>query len=233
MDDARRVSRRKLLRGLTGAVALAPFAGLLPALGQIPVAVIKPKQPFSADDDHLLDDMQRLNCCYFWEQASPETGLVKDRCNARKAASDNSIVASIAATGFGLTALCIADLRGFLSHSQARARVLTTLKFLSEKLVHHRGFFYHFATASFITLPISTPVSACGTQKSRRWILRFCFAAFSPAAPIFATPISLCWRTQFRTVSSGHGCLKTHCCCPTGGCRRSAFFPIAGTITTR
>jgi len=130
---------------LTGAVALAPFAGLLPALGQIPVAVIKPKQPFSADDDHLLDDMQRLNCCYFWEQASPETGLVKDRCNARKAAADNSIVASIAATGFGLTALCIADLRGFLSHSQARARVLTTLKFLSEKLVHHRGFFYHFA----------------------------------------------------------------------------------------
>ncbi len=145
MDEGRRLSRRKLLQRMAGAAALAPFAGMLPALGQIPVAALKPKQPFSREDDQLLDDMQRLNCCYFWEQASPETGLVKDRCNARKPASDNSVVASIAATGFGLTALCIADLRGFISHSQARARVITTLKFLSEKLVHHRGFFYHFA----------------------------------------------------------------------------------------
>ncbi len=145
MDDGRILSRRKLLRRMAGAAALAPFAGMLPASGQIPAAAIKPKQPFSREDDQLLDDMQRLNCCYFWEQASPETGLVKDRCNARKPSSDNSIVASIAATGFGLTALCIADLRGFISHSQARARVLATLKFLSEKLAHHRGFFYHFA----------------------------------------------------------------------------------------
>ena len=145
MDDGRILSRRKLLRRMAGAAALAPFAGMLSASGQIPAAAIKPKQPFSREDDQLLDDMQRLNCCYFWEQASPETGLVKDRCNARKPSSDNSIVASIAATGFGLTALCIADLRGFISHSQARARVLATLKFLSEKLAHHRGFFYHFA----------------------------------------------------------------------------------------
>src|SRR5216683_1183598 len=121
MDDGRRLSRRKLLRRMAGAAALTPFAGMLPALGQIPTAALKAKQSFSREDDQLLDDMQRLNCCYFWEQASPETGLVKDRCNARKAATDNSTVASIAATGFGLTALCIADLRGFISHSQARA----------------------------------------------------------------------------------------------------------------
>src|SRR6266704_5982636 len=126
MDDGRILSRRKLLRRMAGAAALAPFAGMLSASGQIPVAVIKPKQPFSREDDQLLDDMQRLNCCFFWEQASPETGLVKDRCNARRATTDNSTVASIAATGFGLTALCIGDRRGFLPHSAARERVLTT-----------------------------------------------------------------------------------------------------------
>ena len=71
--------------------------------------------------------------------------MVKDRCNARKAASDSTIVASIAATGFGLTALCIGDMRGYISRSDAKARVLTTLRFLRDKLPHHRGFFYHFA----------------------------------------------------------------------------------------
>lgn len=70
---------------------------------------------------------------------------MKDRCNARKAASDNTIVASIAATGFGLTALCIGDMRGYISRAEARERVLTTLRFLHDRLPNHRGFFYHFA----------------------------------------------------------------------------------------
>src|SRR5258708_39048826 len=115
-------------------------------MGQSPRPAAKPAAPpFSPEDDQLRDDVEGLSPCFFWEQASPETGLVKDRCNARKAASDKSIAASIAATGFGLTALCIADLRGFLSHSEARGRVLTTLRFLSDKVAHHRGFLYHFA----------------------------------------------------------------------------------------
>src|SRR5437879_1423206 len=131
---------------MAGAAALAPFSGMIAALGQSKSPALKPApvQPFSPEDDRLLDEMERLSCCYFWEQASPETGLVKDRCNARKAASDNSTVASIAATGFGLTALCIGDLRGYISRADARNRVITTLKFLSEKLAHHRGFFYQF-----------------------------------------------------------------------------------------
>ena len=40
------------------------------------------------------------------------------------------IVASIASTGFGLTAICIAEKRGFVSHQDARLRVLATLTFL-------------------------------------------------------------------------------------------------------
>ncbi len=139
------LSRRKLLKGIAGTAALAPFARVASALVPTPAPVPARAQPFSPEDDQLLDDIERLSCCYFWEQASPETGLVKDRCNARRATTDNSTVASIAATGFGLTALCIGDLRGFISHADARKRVLTTLNFLRDRLAHHRGFFYHFA----------------------------------------------------------------------------------------
>jgi hypothetical protein len=165
----REFSRRKVLQGLARAAIAAPFAPVLSAFPQTspantvqnaapklspnpaknapagdPVAKT-PAQPFSLEDDQLLDDLERAQCCYFWEQANSYTGLVKDRCNARKAATDNSTVASIAATGFGLTALCIADRRGFLTRSEARQRVIATLEFLSHKLPQHRGFFYHWA----------------------------------------------------------------------------------------
>ena len=131
------------MKGL-GCAALTSLPGLA-AWGESAGKATNPAPTFSPEDDQLLDELERLSCCFFREQASPQTGLVKDRCNARKASTDNSLVASIAATGFGLTALCIGDLRGFISHSDARNRVITTLRFLSEKLAHHRGFFYHFA----------------------------------------------------------------------------------------
>jgi hypothetical protein len=135
-------SRRKLLQTVAGAIAATPFRGLLATVNG-PRATTAP--PFSAQDEELLDDMQRANCCFFWEQANPDTGLVKDRANTRKLSSDASSVASIAATGFALTALCIGEQRGYLSRSDARLRVIRTLDFLSHKLTHHRGFFYHWA----------------------------------------------------------------------------------------
>lgn len=150
MRRGSRFSRRQLLKSLGSAAVLAPFSRSVSVFGQSPVRPSPPRtaapaSPFSAEDEQLLDDLERLSCCYFFEQASSETGLVKDRCNARKASSDNTIVASIAATGFGLTALCIGDMRGYISRSDAKARVLTTLRFLHDKLPNHRGFFYHFA----------------------------------------------------------------------------------------
>jgi hypothetical protein len=135
-----RLTRRKLLTSLAGAAVTVPLAHVVSAVAQS-----TPKRPpvFSPEDDQLLDDIERASCCFFWEQANPQTGLVKDRCNARKAATDSSIVASIAATGFGLTALCIGDRRGFITRSEARQRVINTLQFLAKKVPNHRGFFYH------------------------------------------------------------------------------------------
>jgi hypothetical protein len=109
-----------------------------------PSAVPHPTaSPFSKNDEELLDQIEEASCRYFWTQAHPETGMVVDRCDAWNPVTND--LGSIAATGFGLTALCIGDTRGYVSHAAAEARALNTLRFLWKKLPNHRGFFYHFA----------------------------------------------------------------------------------------
>ena len=127
----------------------------------------------SPDDDQFLDQLEKANFGYFWEQASPQTGLVKDRCNV--SAKDTSGVASIAATGFGLTALCIGQKRGFVSLPEARDRALATLRFLWKKMPTHRGFFYHFAdlnTGERVwdseVSSVDTAILLCGILTCRR-----------------------------------------------------------------
>jgi hypothetical protein len=95
------------------------------------------------EDHQFLEELEESTFLFFREQANPETGLVRDRYNVRE--PDNRLTASIAATGFGLTALCIGHQRGFMPLAEARRRVLTTLNFLWRRLPVHRGFFYHFA----------------------------------------------------------------------------------------
>jgi hypothetical protein len=99
--------------------------------------------PFSKDDDALLEEIEQASFKFFWGQAHPDTGIVLDRCNARNPVTND--LGSIAATGFGLTALCIGDKRGYVPTAEAQARVLNTLRFLWKKLPNHRGFYFHFA----------------------------------------------------------------------------------------
>ncbi len=106
-----------------------------------PTAGANPSSP-SLTDDQFLDQIERASFLYFWEQASPTTGQVKDRALA--AGNDTRTVASIAATGFGLTALCIADQRGYMENAAIIARVQATLKFVLNQMPHKNGFFYHF-----------------------------------------------------------------------------------------
>ena len=97
------------------------------------------------EDDAFLEELESRTFQYFWEQADADTGIVRDRCNIVK--PDNNPLGSIAALGFGLTALCTCrEKRKFISHLEAaRGRVLNTLRFLWKKLPNHRGFFYHWA----------------------------------------------------------------------------------------
>jgi hypothetical protein len=157
------VSRRELLKFLASGGAglgIASFVpswassgalwargGLLDSKQSAPAGAqpspTETRYTLSASDDAFLEELERANFLYFWEQANPGTGLVKDRCNVR--APDNRVLGSIAATGFGLTALCIGEKREYISTAQARDRVLNTLRFLWTKLHNQRGFFYHWA----------------------------------------------------------------------------------------
>ena len=113
-------------------------------------------QALSPEDDGFLEQLEHANFLFFWEQSNPTTGLTKDRCNVR--AKDSGIAASIASTGFGLTAICIGAKRGFVSYAEARSRVTQALSFLWHKLPTHRGFFYHFAN---INTGERIPLSSC------------------------------------------------------------------------
>jgi hypothetical protein len=110
----------------------------------VPKEVEPDRSALSAEDDAFLDELERATFLYFWEQSDPATGLVKDRCNVR-AERDGGTVASIAATGFGLTALCIGSERRYVSPVEARDRVVAALRFLYTRMPTHRGFFYHWA----------------------------------------------------------------------------------------
>lgn len=148
-SDCKRWSRREALRTVietTAALALIPETGYAAAaLQKKPVQRSEAGtiEGLSTEDDQFLEEVEKASFLYFTEQADSVTGLVKDRCTVR--AKDTSVVASIAATGFGLTALCIGHARGYLTLNEARARVLTTLRFVFEKMPNHRGFYYHFA----------------------------------------------------------------------------------------
>jgi hypothetical protein len=149
-ERQRQSSRRQLLRQIAGVSLGLPLAQCEALLAQEHTATLhkKPAPPpiltaLSREDDQFLDELERAQFLFFWEQANPLTGLIKDRCNVR--AADTGVVASIASTGFGLTAICIAEKRGFISYQEARLRVIATLVFLWKKLPTHRGFFYHFA----------------------------------------------------------------------------------------
>ena len=146
-------TRREWLRRMAGAAALAPVArwsGFSPlqisgSRGAHPAAPAAPKT-LSEQDEAFLQEIEAANFHYFWEQANPETGIVRDRCNVRTLEKND--LGSIAATGFGLTAICIGEKRGFISHAEARDRVLNTLRFHWKKLPNHRGFFYHWANVN-------------------------------------------------------------------------------------
>src|SRR6266436_4560318 len=98
-----------------------------------------------ANDDEFLDYVQQTSFDYFWYLANPANGLVPDRSAAGS-------VASIAAVGFGLTAIGIGIDHGWILRTQGVARVLTTLNtFLqgsqgtnTSGTIGYKGWFYHF-----------------------------------------------------------------------------------------
>ena len=97
---------------------------------------------FLPHEESFLEEVERASFAYLWEEANPFTGLVKDRSQAN--GPDSRATASIAATGLALTALCVADRRGWQDGKKIRERVRNTLRFAATRLSHVSGFFFHF-----------------------------------------------------------------------------------------
>ena len=206
---SRRLSRRELLRQVARAGVTIPLSRVefLARLSETDSSRTDPSAPFqdrqvlSPHDDSFLEDLERAGFLYFWEQANPDTGMVKDRWNVRS--TDNRVLGSIAATGFGLTALCIGEKRGYISYAQARERALATLRFLWKKLAAISEDFS-------ITGQTSTPAKGCGNRKCLRSTPPFSFAAFSLAANISCIrEIERSGARQSSTASTGNGFPKT------------------------
>ncbi len=130
----------------------------------------------SASDEVFLDDMQRRAVRYFVEQAGERNGQVLDRAVAANTDGkrDPRRNASIAATGFGLAGLAIADQRKYVSHAAAVEQVLRTLRFHANELPNQHGFFSHFNDVETgVALPgsevssIDTCLLLCGVLTAR------------------------------------------------------------------
>jgi hypothetical protein len=209
-------SRRRILRQMLGTGLSLPFAGTLPHLLEAQ-SVTQPDKTrpndapgapvLAADDDQFLNEVEQANFLFFWEQGNPKTGMVKDRCNVHTN-DGQQVASSIAATGFGLTALCIGDKRGFIRTGEALERVFTTLRFLWKKLPNHRGFFYHFANSetgermwdSEIS-SIDTAILLCGVLTCRE---HFRHPAVAQLANLIFNRVDWTWLSEDTSLLN-HG----------------------------
>jgi|HubBroStandDraft_3_1064219.scaffolds.fasta_scaffold60590_1 hypothetical protein len=114
-------------------------------------AAPEPTRPnISQQDRVMLEDLERRSVQYFWIESDPSTGLVLDRASADggRAKGPSRDVASLAATGFGLTAICIGAEHGWIPRDKAQTRVRTTLEFFASKAYQEHGWFFHWMDVS-------------------------------------------------------------------------------------
>ncbi len=100
-------------------------------------------KPTKISDEQLLNIIQEHAFRFFWYKAntdpeSPGYGLIRDRY------PDSPYVCNIASVGFGLTGLCIAVERGWITKEEAYNRALGTIRTLKTNAESNHGFFYRF-----------------------------------------------------------------------------------------
>src|SRR5688572_22618033 len=89
-----------LLLAFASVFTAAPVSPARPVIQRV-----ESSQHLAREDETFLEDLERRSFRYFWDEADPHTGLVPDRARMDGSPLDDNHrgVASIAATGFGLT----------------------------------------------------------------------------------------------------------------------------------
>ncbi|HKG15308.1 MAG TPA: glucoamylase family protein [Pyrinomonadaceae bacterium] len=165
------------------------------------------------EDEALIEDLSRRAFQYFVDHADARTGLVLDRARATgdapPAGHPSHRIASSAATGFGLTALCVGVERGWMARGEARRRVLTALRFFAERAPQEHGWFLHWMDSetgerrwNSETSSIDTALLLAGVLTVRQF--------FRGDAEVKRLSTLIYERVDFRWMLAGHATLLSH-----------------------
>lgn len=188
---ALRLSRRAFLASVAAAPALSAA-------------------PRSAQDEAFLEDLSHRAFQFFWEHSHPATGLTLDR-----ARNDGSLeprqptMASIAATGFGLSALAIGAERKWVTRADAAERVRLTLRTFESKLENHHGWYFHFLDSASGARFRDTELSSIDTTLLLAGVLTV-RSYFHADAEISKLATELYRRVDFPWMLNGHPHLLSH-----------------------
>jgi hypothetical protein len=171
-------------------------------------------EPFAMPaDSAFLDTLQQKSFMYFWNEANFSTGLTKDK-------SDISSQSSIAAVGFGLTALCIGAEHKWMPREAVRDRVLATLRTLWLKpqgpspsgTNGYKGWFYHFLNLTTgVRTDNGTELSSIDSALLLAGVLfvnRYFDRSISAEDSIRALSDSLFNRVDWKWMAAGTGFLR-------------------------
>jgi hypothetical protein len=210
------ISRRGFLLSTAGALLAARGAAAAPA----PTVPAIPNRKLSPAERQFLDDYEKRCFRYFWEQWDNHTGLFMDR--ARMDGAPSSHVGSVAATGFGLTALCIGAEHGWVPREQARTRVLTTLRFLWTHAFHDHGWYLHFMDARTGTRRLDSEISSIDTALLMAGVLT-AQGYFLADREIRTLAKQIFERVDFVWMLNGNPLILSHGVQPNSGFLRSSW----------
>jgi hypothetical protein len=172
-----------------------------------------PAHNISAQDEAFLEDLSRRSFQYFRDHADARTGLVLDRAHTdgrpHNESEQSFRIASSAATGFGLTALCIGAERGWIDRAEARERVRTTLRFYAERAEQVHGWFYHWTDQATGERRWKSEISSIDTALLLGGILT-ARRYFRTDAEIVRLATLIYERVDFPWMLNGHPTLLSH-----------------------
>ena len=163
------------------------------------------------EDEQFLEDLERRSFQYFLDHGDPQTGLVADRArtDGSRLDDDHHNVGSIAATGFGLTALCIAAERSWIDRTQARERTVNTLRFFANRAFQNHGWFYHWLDTKTGERRWKSEVSSIDTALLLGGVLT-ARQYFRDDQEIVRLATTIFERVDFRWMLNGHPQLLSH-----------------------